>query len=143
MIIAGMVIAVVFAGIIATGCSEAGRETLEETAWTLESLADSDGTMEPVIPGSEVTLEFSTGGSFAGSAGCNRYFGSYTAAAGVISTSEIASTEMYCVNKEGVMMQENRYLLLLGTADGYQISGDRLFITGSGGETILVFAKIS
>jgi heat shock protein HslJ len=140
-IVAGMAILALLAGIIVAGCSGTGTEPLEETAWTLESFMDSDGSLAAVIPGSEVTIEFSADGSFSGSAGCNHYFGSYEAADGVISTGGIASTEMFCMSPEGIMTQESRYLNLLGKAASYSVEQDRLSIAGSGKETLLVFSR--
>jgi len=55
----------------------------------------------------------STKGQVTGSAGCNTYFGSYDANKSKLTIGVIAATEMYCLEPEGVMDQEQEYLKIL------------------------------
>ena len=47
------------------------------TTWTLTTIASGDA-VSSVLNGTEVTAEFTADGTVSGSAGCNRYSGSYT-----------------------------------------------------------------
>jgi heat shock protein HslJ len=106
---------------------------LEGTHWVLEQLNGN-----PPVPGTEVTLQFEDGNA-GGTAGCNSYGGSYTTTDGRLSIPEIIRTEMACLEPEGVMDQEDAYLMALQGAAAYQVIDDRLQIENGAGETTLVF----
>lgn len=111
---------------------------LEGTRWTLELYLDSQGDLVSVLPDTEVTAQFEAG-EIGGSAGCNRYFGSYEVDGDKLSIGPLASTEMYC-HPDEVMDQEMAYLAALGSAASYKTEDDRLEIADSPGQTVLVFA---
>lgn len=117
-----------------------GTGALEGTAWELISCRGVDGTMAGVIPGTRVTAVFSDGGKLGGSAGCNHYFGTYTASGSSLAVKGIGSTLMACLDP-GVMEQESTYLSLLGSAAGFRVDGDRLTLSDASGSVILVFGK--
>ena len=54
---------------------------LEGADWQLSRYLDASGQLLPVLPGTTVTARFRDG-KVGGSAGCNRYFGGYTAGTG-------------------------------------------------------------
>ena len=58
-----------------------------------------------------------------------------------MSVSDVFSTEMGCLEPEGILDQESVYLAALRTADSYQIAGDRLEIFDQAGTPTLVFVK--
>jgi len=120
-----------------SGCSS-GATGLEGKTWVLESYGDP-GDPAAVIAGSEVTAEFLEG-EVAGTAGCNRYFGSYTADCENLSFGPLASTEMWCVDPEGVMDQEQAYLRTLGKAKEYEVRDGMLRVTCTDGQ-VLTFAE--
>ncbi len=115
--------------------------SLEGPTWELLSYDDGNTTMVSVIAGTTVTATFENG-SVGGSAGCNTYGGEYTADGSALTVGTIFRTEMYCLEPAGVMDQEDRYLDLLGSAAGYRIEGDRLTITDSAGNAVLVFRAL-
>lgn len=103
------------------------------TSWTLTEL---DGAAPEA--GSPATLEFLADGSVAGTTGCNRYFGGFTADAASLTFGQMGSTKMAC--EPALMEQENRYLEVIGRAASYAVAGDTLTITADDGAT-LVFQK--
>jgi heat shock protein HslJ len=112
-----------------TGATEEQEIPLNST-WTLQSFGDI-GSETPVIPGTEVTMQFIEAGRIAGSAGCNRYFSSYEEGpGGALSFGMIGSTEMYC---EGTMDQEYRYLTALENVTSMELGPDGLKLYYDGG----------
>jgi len=103
--------------------------SLEDTKWILQSYGEP-GSLKDVIADTEVTAEFvSSEGTVKGSAGCNSYFGSYEVDGSQLSIpGPIGATEMYCMEPEGVMDQEQEYLATLQLAESYEIDGDELRI---------------
>lgn len=65
----------------------------------------------PQDAGSPITMSLKTTGEFAGSAGCNRYFGKFVWAEGKLGSGPVGSTMMAC--EESVMAMEHLYLGLL------------------------------
>lgn len=115
---------------------------LEGNLWRLESYAGSDGQLVEVIPGSEVTAEFADG-QINGSAGCNRYFGSYELSGQDLTMAgPFGITEMFCDSPPGIMDQESQYIATLQDAASYEIDGDQLQIANANGEIILVYALV-
>ncbi|MFC2035082.1 DUF4382 domain-containing protein [Chloroflexota bacterium] len=112
--------------------------SLEDTVWVLQSYGEP-GNLNDIITDTEITTEFlSSEGTVKGSAGCNSYFGSYEVEGGQLSIpGPIGATEMYCMEPEGVMDQEQQYLTILGAAESYKIEDDKLQINC--GEQVLIF----
>jgi len=112
----------------------------EDTKWKLESYGEV-GNLQAVVEGSQITATFdSAEGRVHGSAGCNTYFGRYQVSGIELSILETANTEMYCMEPEGVMDQEQQYLKLLQAAESYQIQDGKLQINS--GNQVLVFGKL-
>ena len=101
--------------------------TLEDKVWMLDAYGDR-GNLKLLIKGTEITLEFkSAEGQFGGSAGCNRYFGSYEIEGGTLSIpGPIGATEMSC--GEDIDKQEREYLTTLQAARSYNIEDGGLTI---------------
>jgi heat shock protein HslJ len=74
---------------------------LEGTQWMLESINET-----PVVPGSDVTLQFDADNTAGGHAGCNSYGGTYALNNGDIVFSDIIRTLVACVD-ENIMDQED------------------------------------
>jgi heat shock protein HslJ len=117
------------------------RMSLEGRRWTLESYANNGGEPVSLLPGTEITIEFREG-QVSGNAGCNGYFGSYEVGDNNLSISDVAMTEMFCAEPEGVMDQESAYLAVLRTAAAYQIMEDQLQITDVDGATVLTYSSL-
>ena len=92
-----------------------------------------------MLESTEITAIFDTAeGQVHGSAGCNSYSGGYQSSDNELSIPLIASTEMYCLEPEGIMEQELQYLKALQAAESYQIRDGKLEINC--GAQILVFS---
>ncbi|MFC1953683.1 protease inhibitor I42 family protein [Chloroflexota bacterium] len=110
----------------------------EDTVWILESYGEKENP-QAVIQGSKTTLIFqSTDSQVTGTGGCNNYFGGYLIEASKLTIGPyIASTEMACMEPEGIFEQEQQYFKILQTAEGYQVQEKRLQIKC--GNEILIF----
>jgi heat shock protein HslJ len=110
---------------------------LAGTNWTLDSVYSADA-VSSVMAGTTITAVFDRDGRVTGSAGCNRYFASYTVTGTSISIGEAGSTKMYCTS-DGVMQQESAYLASLGRTTTFTITGNRLTLADAKGATLLSF----
>ena len=110
----------------ASGNASGLSAPLVGTNWRLLSI---DG--RPVIAGVTITAEFTSDGRVAGSAGCNRYFGTAVPEGDRLRVSGFfGSTRMFC-GQDGVMAQESAFLEALSKVDAYSIGGTELSLTGS------------
>jgi heat shock protein HslJ len=123
--------------IIMSACAEIGpadQPDLEETTWELMTYNDNHP-----IEGAQPTLQFEDG-QVSGNASCNHYSGSYQINGDKISFDALFSTEMACMDPEGVMEQERIYLELLGSADRFELSDSEDVLTiYAGPHQILTF----
>jgi len=109
---------------------------LPEGEWTLTSLMGS-----PPLEGSTVTIRFE-GNQVSGSAGCNSYGGQFNAGRdGSLTFDNVFSTEMACMEPEGLMEQETTYLQTLTQAASFTIADGQLELMNQAGETIMVFSQ--
>ncbi len=122
--------------------------TLEGPTWSLQTMIGPNPYVEEPEPwpvpngllgGTTITITFQ-GGVARGSAGCNSYGAAYTHRDAALSFEEIASTEMACLDPEGIMEQEQHYLDLLAAVTGYHIFGDQLWLDTGDGRALVFFA---
>lgn len=113
------------------------QQPLVGTNWTLDSIYSGDA-VSSVISGTTITAVFDAEGKISGSAGCNQYFGSYTATGTSLSIGSVGSTKMHCPG-DGIMLQEMQYLAALGKTAGFSIAGSRLSLADANGTTLLSF----
>ena len=116
--------------------------SLTGTNWLMTSYNNGRGGMQSPVIGSEITANFSEDGRLSGSAGCNTYNASYEATEGTISIGMTASTEMACMDPEGVMDQEVLYLAALQNAAVYTIQDDRLEIRDESGAGVAYYSAM-
>jgi len=112
---------------------------LQGVRWVLVSYLNAAGETAEALADREVTAEFNAEGQMAGSAGCNRYFASYTVDGSALTIGQAGSTMMACEPAE-VMEQEAQFLAVLGTAAGWHVEGDQLHILDANGQTVALFA---
>jgi heat shock protein HslJ len=140
------VLVIVTACILTAGCT-AGTSApgpvvgLTGVSWSLDSYLAENGTLVPSLPDSGVFARFDDDGRVAGSAGCNEYGGEYAANETGLSISSLAQTLKLCLEPEGIMDQEARFMDLLGSAAGYRIENGTLILTDAAGATTLLFVK--
>nr|QNO44572.1 hypothetical protein KKOBALHG_00009 [Methanosarcinales archaeon ANME-2c ERB4]QNO44945.1 hypothetical protein DIMMFDLM_00002 [Methanosarcinales archaeon ANME-2c ERB4]QNO45103.1 hypothetical protein HICMJNBA_00009 [Methanosarcinales archaeon ANME-2c ERB4] len=113
---------------------------LEGCVWTLTLTAGSDGDVHPPIPGTTITASFENG-KISGTAGCNQYFGAYTAADNIV-INEMSWTEMSCESPEGVMEQETQYLDILRDVTTYTIPENQLTLGTEDGRALVYHAEL-
>jgi heat shock protein HslJ len=111
------------AAILLTACASDGAASLDGTAWTLTAINNS-----APLPGSAPTLQFEDGQA-GGNASCNSFGGEYRVSGSRISFKDgFYLTEMYCMDPEGIMDQELRYVELLAQADSFEMREGQLVI---------------
>jgi heat shock protein HslJ len=104
------------------------------TTWRLLSI---DG--RPVLAGVTITAEFTADGRVAGTAGCNRYFGTAAPKGEHLEVGAFGSTRMFCT-QDGVMAEEQAFLAAFEKVESFSIAGGELRLAGSSGSVRLVFA---
>jgi heat shock protein HslJ len=126
--------------IILPACSSTGAQPggdLTDIVWALTEL-----TGEPPVGGTSISAQFTSDGKVWGSAGCNRYNGTYTVTGSNITfSSPLASTMMMC--ETAVMDQESAYLKALGEAKTFAVNGDQLTLSGEDGTQLVVYTAQS
>jgi heat shock protein HslJ len=108
--------------------------------WYLESYLDAQNALAALMPGSQVTAEFTPEGQVSGSSGCNRYSGGYEVDGDQIKFSPLASTMMACIEPAGLMEQEAAYLQNLGKAASFRLVDGKLEMLDAAGQVILVYS---
>ena len=106
------------------------------TTWTLTTIASGDA-VSSVLNGTEVTAAFTADATVSGSAGCNRYSGSYTWTDDQLSFSALASTKMACA--DDIMAQESAFLASMGDVASFAIEGSQLTLSDGAGALLLGF----
>jgi heat shock protein HslJ len=93
---------------------------------------------QPPVAGTGISAQFTADGNVGGSAGCNRYRGTYTASGNKITfAAPLATTMMMC--EQAVMDQEAAYLKTLGEAKTFAVKGEQLTLTAGDGTVLAVF----
>jgi heat shock protein HslJ len=137
--------ALVLAGCAANPLNPAAPTTagapvaLENTQWRLASFG-AVGSEAPVLPGSDVTLQFGADGTVGGNSGCNSFGGKYSLTNDMLVLSELNSTLRACLD-ENANQQEQRYLEALQTTGKVELAGDQLKIQYDGGNSVLTFNR--
>jgi heat shock protein HslJ len=86
------------------------------------------------VDGTQVTMEFNDQGQVSGSAGCNRYTGTYQRSGDLLSFGPVAATRMACAPP--ILDQEMAFLGLLESGVRYEwTSDDRLILHPADGST--------
>ncbi len=98
--------------------------SLAGTSWDVVNYNNGNEAVVSVLEDTELTAVFEAE-QVSGSAGCNNYFGSYSADEGAIEIGPLAATRRACAG-EGVAEQEAEFLAALESAATYSINGDRL-----------------
>jgi len=125
---------ILFLAILLNACAgnnSASVVDLEGQTWTLVNLNGDDP-----LAGRHPTLEFEAG-QVTGNTGCNHYGGSYQIDGDSIRFENLFSTEMACLDPEGIMQQEQTYLELLSAADRFERIDGTLTLSTFGGQTLV------
>ncbi len=104
-------------------------DPLEGTSWQLVAI-------EGQSPVADAGASFD-GEIVGGSTGCNDYGASYQVDGNQIEIGEIALTEMACIEPEGAMDQERRFVELLSAVDGYRLEDESLRLLRADREVLI------
>ena len=130
-----MILAVVLA---AFGCKSGEKAEMDLTAqeWELKSMTKNDTVV--VNPQELPTLVFKDSTVY-GSAGCNRFFGTYKSdKKGALTIKTGGVTMMYCPD----MSFEDRYLKALNEVSNYSIKEKELMMTDAKKKLVLVYQPV-
>ena len=112
--------------------------SLAGSEWVLMAFGPGEDE-EVVADAPDITVTFGADSTFAGSAGCNRYFGRFLTPGGdSLAMGEAGSTMMAC--PEPAMAQEYRYLQTLGEVGHYRIAAGELLLL-DGTDQLLRFVR--
>jgi heat shock protein HslJ len=115
--------------------NDLAKNDLVETEWVLTSLNG-----EPLLEGTNITLAFFPS-ELSGFTGCNGYGSQYEIdGIGGIKFLEIVSQAEGCVEPEGVLDQESKYLKQLLHTEKYSMEGNELTLSIPASEQILVYS---
>ena len=106
-------------------------ESLNDTTWTIVMIDQM-----PVLEGVQTEVRFADG-RMSGSAGCNRFNGTYSISNNVLTFGPITSTEMMCPEKQ--MAQEAKFLALLARelTTRYSVQGNLILANDKGSRATL------
>lgn len=116
---------------------------LPGSRWSVVSIADKNGGLADVLPGSTLDVEFGSNGRITGNAGCNTFVAEYDSEANKIETGLARATRKACASPDGVMIQESRFLDALRAAITFSIEGDRLELYGPHRTPLLILQRQS
>jgi heat shock protein HslJ len=130
---------------------EEANASLEGTPWSLIASVEERELEEMPVPHvmpmgrlaeTQVTATFADG-RVSGSAGCNRYQATYTVEGSSLVVEAPGATKMACLEPEGVMEQEQRYLDFLGDASAFHIYGNQLWLETGDGRALVFSTEVS
>jgi heat shock protein HslJ len=119
--------------IVACGAGPAGDADLQDRRWVLVTLEG-----EPPLAGRAPSAEFSAD-QISGSASCNTYFATYEVSGSELNISDVAHTEMWCEDPEGVMDQEQAFLDAMASVASYRLVGEQFELLDGTGAVLLTF----
>jgi len=105
--------------------------------WQVETMIDAKNQLTPILPETQLTMEFTVNGTVFGSSGCNTYTAEYTNLGGQLTVNQPATTLMFCETPAGVAEQEQQFIINLDLITGYKTQIDQLILTGDEGQTII------
>jgi heat shock protein HslJ len=114
---------------------------LAGTNWQVTGFNNGRQAVVSPILDTELTMEFGADGRVSGSAGCNRYTGSYTIEGRALRIGPAATTRRMCVKPEQIMEQEQQFLKALETVATMRQEGDRLELRTADGALAFTLAK--
>lgn len=118
----------------------AQSQDLAGTSWIVTGFNNgAEAVVSPLLD-TEIILSFDADGKLNGKA-CNGFFGSYETAGGTLNISQMGRTEMFCVEPQGIMEQEDQFLAALASAATYQVDSNHLEMRTAGDEIAVSLTK--
>ena len=108
--------------------------------WVLDAFGP-ETDLEASLVGEAPTAQFTDDGEakISGSAGCNNYFAALTIRGTHLQVGTAGATRKMCMEPQGIMQQESRYLKTLEQVAFYRIDGGRLKLFDQEGRQLMVF----
>lgn len=120
----------VLGGLLAQATPPPTAAAIPPGVWELVALSPEGGEAVTIADPSRYSLQFLPDGTLQAQVDCNRGRGGYTAAAGALSITPLATTRMHC----GPGSHDTAFLSLLTAATAYQIDAEGfLLLTGDAG----------
>ncbi|MHB1295253.1 MAG: META domain-containing protein [Anaerolineae bacterium] len=116
-----------------------GADPYVPTTWVLESFV-AGGESTPALEGSRVTAIVDAD-MVQGTAGCNSYSAAVSTDGSFLKIESPVRTEMACLDPEGVMEQEDRFLETLSQVTAYRVRGDVLHLETEDGRALVLRAE--
>jgi heat shock protein HslJ len=105
--------------------------------WDLARLGAVDGSIEPVLQGTEPWVEFLRGGRVVGSIGCGSFLGSYTTNGSTMAILDLAARPDDC--SEAARQQADRILATLSEITDFEVLPAGLVLEDAAANTRLAF----
>jgi len=105
--------------------------------WQVTGYNNGKQAVVSVLRDTKLTLTFVPDGKVAGSAGCNRFTGTYSVDSEKVTIGNIAATRKLCTGPDEVMEQELAFLEALGATAIARIEGDRLELRSAEGALLV------
>jgi heat shock protein HslJ len=115
----------------------AHNQVLAGTTWQVTGYNNGKQAVVSVLHDTKLTLTFSPEGKVAGSAGCNRFTGTYSVDSEKVTIANLAATRKLCTGPDKVMEQELAFLEALGATAVARIEGDRLELRSAVGALLV------
>ena len=129
----------VASGLILSACaSQRAPVSLAGTSWKFASYG-SVGNQTPAASGVDTNLDFGKDGTVNGNLGCNSFSGNYQVTNGNIEFSMMISTMMACPGPG--FTQEGIALKIMNGTVRYTVSGNKLTLYASSGDTAITFSR--
>ena len=119
----------------------AQSQELAGTSWIVTGINNGKQAVVSPLLDTELTAAFGADGQVSGSAGCNRYFASFSIEGQTIKIGAPGATKMFCGEPAGLMEQESQFLKALESAATYRISGGTLTLFTADGSTAVTLAR--
>lgn len=124
----------IIAGLLLSACSTVlGTPELSDTNWKLAAYGPASD-LKTAAEGIETSIKFGADGQVSGNLGCNGFGGEYKQTGAQLTFGPIMSTLMAC--PEPQMSQESISLSILNGTVDFLLDGDKLTITGAGGDQL-------
>ena len=117
----------------------ASRVTLAGTTWHATGVNDGRGGVASLLEGTDITAELGEDGRIGGTAGCNRYGGTWSVDGEAIALGALAATRRMCPVPDGVMAQEQAYLAAMTRVTTWRLDGERLELRDGDGALQVAF----
>jgi len=121
-----------------------GASTLQGCGGDPESLLHGEWTVveidgQPIVAGSNVTLNFDSDGRLNGSASCNRYFSTFSLTGEGLTISNAGLSNMMC--DQPLMDQEARFLELIAATTRFEIGEDGALVLRTDERALVVASR--